>query len=1477
MKKLLLLLISALILVTCSLLISCSDEPTTYTVTFDSDGGSAVEPQKVEEGNKATEPTAPTKNGYNFDGWYFGKDAWRFSLDNMTSDITLKAKWTPIQYSAKFYADGNLVDTVTFTCEDNELSRVPSVPNKNGYSATWEGYTLGLQDVTVNAVYTKVTYTITYNDENGIEHSNPTSYNVETDTITLASLSMTGKIFDGWYDSNNVKVTSIPKGSYGNIVLTAKWTNKANVTFDSDGGSDVSSQLLTPGSKITEPTAPTKAGYEFAGWLYKGEPWRFNLDTVTESITLKAKWTPIQYSAKFYADGNLVDTVTFTCEDNELSRVPSVPNKNGYNGDWENFTIGLQNIRVDATYSIITYTITYNNLNGATNNNSSTYTVESDTIVLKNLEVPGFVFKGWIDENGNPITSIPKGTYGNLNLTANWEGMLSIIFDANGGSAIPSQLLASGSKVTEPTAPTKTGYEFDGWFYNGEPWRFNLDTVTENISLKAKWTPIQYNAKFYVDGELVDTVSFTCEDDELSRVPNVPNKNGYTCAWENYTLSLRDVNVNAIFTKISYTITYNDENGIAHSNPTSYNVETDTITLASISCEGKIFDGWYNANGVKITHIPKGSYGNIILTARWTNRINITFNSDGGSSVNSQQFDPNSKIIEPTKPTKTGYTFDGWFYNGEPWRFNIDTVTTNIELKAKWTPIQYSAKFYADGILIDTVTFTCEDNELSRIPNIPAKNGYNSKWNLAEDYTITAADMRIDAIYSIITYTISYSGLNESKHTNPIEYNIESQTIVLLNPQDRTGYTFDGWFVDNKPVTSILNGSHGDISICAKWSPIRYYITYTNLNGATNNNPTYYTIEDQNITLSDPVLQGYTFDGWVDLNGNILTTIDTSKLSSITLTAIWSAYKFSTKTNTENAGEYTIHTNEYTTSGTDVVLTATPYIGYNFIGWYHNNELVSSDSTFKFTMPHHDITYTVKFEPKPELNGYIFTSTATSCTITGVEFDTTNITELTIPEFVTHINHSFSFPNLVSLTIGNKTQELQFSLHAPKLTNINLPDTWLHISNNAFTNTAYYKNSDNWENGALYIGKHLIATTSDLPAEYTIKSGTISVAINAFYGQTNLKKIIMPSSLKDVGESAFYGCSNLESVELSALRHIRGGTFAKCTSLKSIVIPEGPWAVTSGAFSGCTSLEYVSLPSTCRELRQSVFSGCKSLKSINLPVALTSIGNQAFYNCSALENIYYEGTEEQWEKIVKGNQWDTGTGSYILNFIIPGINYTLVDNAYYSVSYYPIPLETSVYIPQTYQGLPVKVLADNAFKNCTNLVSITLPEGITQIGSSAFYNCTNLVTINIPDTVVDIGEYAFYNCTSIKHIKLSKVDHIRGYTFYNCTSLETIEIPEGITAVTGYAFSGCESLKSIVLPSTCNLIRPEAFKNCTSLTSITILGEITEICRQAFENCTKLENIYYYGTQTQWESILKGDNWDNNTGNYTITYNYTGD
>ena len=199
------------------------------TVTFDTDGGSAVESQTVVSGRKAVRPADPVRTGYTFAGWYLDGEVYDFDTP-VTTDLTLTAYWTANQYTITFdTAGGSAIAPITQ--DYGTAITAPADPTRNGY--TFVGWspaipaTMPAENMTVTAQWTINQYTITYDLDRGTADDNPTGYTVETETFTLKNPTRPGCIFSGWSGTgltgeDNLTVT-IPKGSTGNRSYTAHW------------------------------------------------------------------------------------------------------------------------------------------------------------------------------------------------------------------------------------------------------------------------------------------------------------------------------------------------------------------------------------------------------------------------------------------------------------------------------------------------------------------------------------------------------------------------------------------------------------------------------------------------------------------------------------------------------------------------------------------------------------------------------------------------------------------------------------------------------------------------------------------------------------------------------------------------------------------------------------------------------------------------------------------------------------------------------------------------------------------------------------------------------------------------------------------------------------------------------------------------------------------------------------------------------
>ena len=165
-------------------------------------------------------------------------------------------------------------------------------------------------------------------------------------------------------------------------------------------------------------------------------------------------------------------------------------------------------------------------------------------------------------------------------------------------------------------------------------------------------------------------------------------------------------------------------------------------------------------------------------------------------------------------------------------------------------------------------------------------------------------------------------------------------------------------------------------------------------------------------------------------------------------------------------------------------------------------------------------------------------------------------------------------------------------------------------------------------------------------------------------------------------------------------------------------------------------------------------------------------------------------------------------------------------------------------IPKNIDGNSVTSIGNYAFRGCTSLTSVTIPDSVTEIGASTFEHCTSLKSITIPNSVTEIRGWAFYDCTSLTSITIpDSIKEIGSSAFSGCTSLASITIPNSVTSIGNYAFGYCTSLTSITIPNSVTSISTDAFYGCISLTSITIPNSVTEIGSYAFSGCTSLKNI----------------------------------
>ena len=176
------------------------------------------------------------------------------------------------------------------------------------------------------------------------------------------------------------------------------------------------------------------------------------------------------------------------------------------------------------------------------------------------------------------------------------------------------------------------------------------------------------------------------------------------------------------------------------------------------------------------------------------------------------------------------------------------------------------------------------------------------------------------------------------------------------------------------------------------------------------------------------------------------------------------------------------------------------------------------------------------------------------------------------------------------------------------------------------------------------------------------------------------------------------------------------------------------------------------------------------------------------------------------------------------------------------------PYTGDIVIPDevTYMNRTRKVtsISEKAFKDCSGLTSVTIPNSVTSIGNEAFYNCKGLTSVTIPNSVTSIGNSAFYYCKGLSSLTIpNSVTSIGDSAFYCCGGLTSVTIPNSVTSIGDSAFDGCGGLTSVTIPNSVTSIGNSAFEDCKGLTSVIIPNSVMSIGDEAFRGCSGLTSV----------------------------------
>ena len=446
-----------------------------------------------------------------------------------------------------------------------------------------------------------------------------------------------------------------------------------------------------------------------------------------------------------------------------------------------------------------TYAVTLNT-NGGTINNGNvtgyTYGVGATLPAADDMTYTGHTFKGWYDnENltGSPVTAIGGAETGNKEYWAKWEiNQYTVTVKPENGKADIIITQDYGTPITAPTL-TRKGYTFKGWDKE-----IPETMPAENITVKAQWEINQYTITFDTNGGS-EIAPITQDYGTEITAPDNPTRKGYTFkGWDKEipeTMPAENITVKAQWKINQYTIAF-DTNGGSEIAPITQDYGTKIIAPADPTRKGYTFKGWDK-------EIPETMPAdNITVKAQWEiNQYTITFDTNGGSEIDSITQDYGTKIIAPADPTRKGYTFKGWD------KEIPETMPAgNITVKAQWEINQYTITFDTNGGS-DIAPITQAYGTEITAPDNPTRKGYTFKgWDKEIPETMPAENITITARWKDTekpTGEIIIGTNKWNEFLNELTFGIffKDTQEVTINAVDNSGVVFVSYLVTDKELS----------------------------------------------------------------------------------------------------------------------------------------------------------------------------------------------------------------------------------------------------------------------------------------------------------------------------------------------------------------------------------------------------------------------------------------------------------------------------------------------------------------------------------------------------------------------------------------------------------------------------------------------------------------------------------------------------
>ena len=463
------------------------------------------------------------------------------------------------------------------------------------------------------------------------------------------------------------------------------------------------------------------------------------------------------------------------------------------------------------------------------------------------------------------------------------------------------------------------------------------------------------------------------------------------------------------------------------------------------------------------------------------------------------------------------------------------------------------------------------------------------------------------------------------------------------------------------------------------------------------------------------------------------------------------------------------------------------------------------------------------------------------------------------------------------------------------------------------------------ENGEITVTGIADEVTGNVTVPEKIDGFTVcAVGERAFANADKITSVVLPESVKSIGNEAFFGCSSLEkidpgkveklgyelfagctsltefSVPYSVLHcetnkenkgafyagsvekvvfgkrttHVADYLFSGCDSLKEVVMPDGIISIGKRAFDSCSSLEKVVFPGSLDIIENEAFLSCSALRSVSLPENVTRVGSEAFKNCTSLLSInlsristmgyaVFENCTALDEIVVPETllvSEVSSDGRGVLS--LSGVKRVVFRNGITAVpEFFCAGCKN---LKEVVFSSTITSIGKNAFSGCQLLTGLTFSEKLNRIEEYAFQNCSGIEYVCFPSDLQQVKDGAFMGCTGLLSADLGKIEKIGVKVFYNCNKLSQITVPETLTyaksTYDGYGPFSCSTIKKVVFRYGIKKIPSRIFSKCDFIEQAEIPHSVTEIGKGAFDECSRLSKVYYTADKIEWAKITKNEN-----------------